>query len=416
MRPGHIRSLAFGATAALVLGATSGGTGASSPKAVEPKPMPTDARTDVRLEPVPYRELTGWQVDDHAAALKAFLKSCDRLLAAVKGGAFTGKAAPSPALLVACEDAAKLAPRKLKAAAARTFFEASFTPHRVVHPGTPGLLTAYYEPLIDGSRTPTDRFKTPIYRRPPDLVNLVDDAMRGAVGSTLTHARQTPAGLVAFATRAEIEEGALAGQGLELAYVADPVEAFFLQIQGSGQIRLADGSTFRVAYAGKNGHPYSSIGRHLVETGLFPADKMSMDSLASWLRADPARGRKVMWHNASYVFFRELTGEQAKSTIGVNEIPLTAGRSLAVDAGVHVIGAPIYVSASELGHIVPGGFHRLMIAQDVGSAIKGPERGDIFMGSGAAAGRAASITRHPGRFFVLVPRGPEIAVPAGAAP
>lgn len=367
--------------------------------------------TDVRLEPVPFRELTGWAVDDHAAALKAFLKSCDRLLAAVKGGAFGGKVAPSPALLIACEEASKVSLRKLKDADARLYFETNFTPHRVVHTGPPGLLTAYYEPLIEGSRTPTARLATPIYRRPPDLVNIVDDAMRGAVGSALTHARQTAQGLVPFATRAEIDQGALSGKGLELAYLADPVEAFFLQIQGSGQIRLADGTTFRVAYDGKNGHPYSSIGRHLIETGQAAADKMSLQSLAAWLRADPTRGRKAMWHNASYVFFRELVGEQAKGTIGVNEIPLTAGRSLAVDAGVHVIGTPIFVSAPELTHIVPSGFHRLMIAQDVGSAIKGPERGDIFMGSGAAAGRVAGITKHPGKLYVMLPNGAQVGEP-----
>jgi membrane-bound lytic murein transglycosylase A len=209
---------------------------------------------------------------------------------------------------------------------------------------------------------------------------------------------------VPYATRAEIDGGALAGKGLELAYVRDQVEAFFLQVQGSGRIRLPNGTHLRVGYDGKNGHPYTSIGRTLIDTGEMTESAMSLAALGNYLRADPARGLAVMQRNASFVFFRALTDADGAGPLGVDGIALTEGRSLAVDAGVHAIGAPIYVVAPELTHISGAPFQRLMIAQDVGSAIRGPERGDIFAGSGDAAGRVAGITKHSGRFFVLLPR------------
>ncbi len=192
---------------------------------------------------------------------------------------------------------------------------------------------------------------------------------------------------------------------MELVYFADPVEVFFLQIQGSGRVKLTDGSTIRVHYDGKNGHPYSSIGRYLIEKGLLAADKISMGALKRWLRADPERGKQVMWKNASYVFFRELKGSEAKSPMGAMQVHLTPGRSLAVDPRYHALGIPIFVSAEGVGHAGKGGnFRRLMVAQDVGSAIKGPERGDVYFGSGDAAGRLAGTTKSEAKFIVLLPR------------
>ncbi len=289
------------------------------------------------------------------------------------------------------------------AKAAKAFFETTFVPHRVVHSGE-GLLTGYFEPLLQASRVPTPVFKTPIYRRPSDLINLVDEAQRGAVGSQFTHMRKTATGTEPFATRADIDKGALKGQGLELLYLADPVDVFFLQVQGSGRMQLPDGTTIRITYDGKNGHPYSSIGRYLIDKGIIDAARMSLDALAGWLKADPARAQPILWHNKSYVFFRELAGEEAKAPHGVHNIPLTPGRSLAIDPGHHDLGVPIYVSA-DLPHVSKtGAFNRLMIAQDVGSAIKGPERGDIFFGSGPDAAKLAGVTKHPGKFYVLLPR------------
>jgi membrane-bound lytic murein transglycosylase A len=176
-----------------------------------------------------------------------------------------------------------------------------------------------------------------------------------------------------------------------------------MQIQGSGRIKLTDGSTVRVHYDGKNGHPYSSIGRYLIDKGIAPADRMSMAALADWLRADLERGRQVMWQNNSYVFFREIRDETG-SPLGAMRVPLTPGRSLAIDTAFHALGMPIFVTAPTMKH-VPGlaSFNRLMVGQDVGSAIRGPQRGDIYWGSGDLAAKIAGSTQHPARFFVLVP-------------
>ena len=359
---------------------------------------------DVSLTPVGFADLAGWADDDHLAAFKAFLNSCPRLTSAAKAGNKAGRLPIPPELVTACAAAQALA--KPTRASARAFFETNFVPQRVVHAEAQGLLTGYYEPLIEGSRQRAGRFQVPILRRPPDLVNLVDETQRGATAKTLTHGRMTKAGVVPYPTRAEIEGGALDGQGLELLWLPDAVDVFFLQIQGSGRIKLDDGSIVRVHYDGKNGHPYASIGRYLIDKGLLAADKMSMGALGRWLRADPARARLVMHQNASYVFFREMPADTV-APHGVLEIPLTAGRSLAVDSSVHPLGSPVWVSAPTLTHAVKGKpYQRLMVAQDVGSAIKGPERGDIYFGSGDAAAKIAGVTKHPGHLYLLKAMAP----------
>jgi membrane-bound lytic murein transglycosylase A len=378
-------------------------------------------KTGISYQPLTFAQIPGWEDDDHAAAFKAFRKSCERVLAASRDRAAVDKvpppAPPPPALVAACDAAGRQTGTMTKANA-KAFFERHFTPNAVVHAGPKGLLTGYYEPLLMGSRTPQGEFQTPIYKRPPDLVNLVDETQRGAVGMSLTHGRKTNAGVEPYASRAAIEQGALKGKSLELMYLTDPVEVFFLQIQGSGRVKLTDGSVVRVHYDGKNGHPYSSIGRYLMDKGLLAADKISMGALKRWLKADPERGKLVMWQNASYVFFRELKGPEANGPLGAMNAQLTPGRSLAVDPGHHALGLPIYVSADGMKHVnKAGAFNRLMVAQDVGSAIKGPERGDIYFGSGDAAGRLAGVTKHPGKFVVLLPNDtPARAEAAGKVP
>jgi membrane-bound lytic murein transglycosylase A len=346
-------------------------------------------------EPVTYADLPGWDSDDHAAALAAFCCSGARLLAKAE----TDGGAAAPALLAACRLAATVPDD-----GARAFFETRFTPHRVVHNGPAGLLTGYYEPILPGSRRRTDEYAIPLLRRPGDLVNLVEESQRGAMAHQFTHMQRTASGeLQPYATRADIENGALADQDLEIFWLRDAVDAFFLHVQGSGVIALPDGQQTRVAYDGKNGHPYTSIGRYLIDEGLFPADRMTLDALKDWLRANTALAPRVLQQNRSYVFFRELLGAEAGSPVGVQEIPLTPGRSLAVDTGFHAIGLPVYVAAPALTHATAlGGFHRLMIAQDVGSAIRGPERGDLYFGTGDEAGRLAGNTKHPGTFYVLI--------------
>ncbi|AHB47422.1 transglycosylase [Hyphomicrobium nitrativorans NL23] len=354
------------------------------------------------FSPVPFAELPGWGDDDHLAAFQAFARSAPALREA--GERASGKTKAANAALVA---AAELALSKADAIttrdAARAFFEQMFVPHRVEHKSTAGLLTGYYEPVLDASREASGAFRVPIYRRPPDLVNLVGEAERGALADAPTHARKTASGVEPYATRAEIEAGALAGEGLELVWLEDPVDAFFLHVQGSGRIRFADGESIRITYDGKNGHPYTSIGRYLIDTGAMAAEEMSLDALKVWLTAHPESARRVMQQNKSFVFFRELDGD-ADAPLGALGTGLSDGRSLAVDTGYHALGTPIYVAAPTLKPWGERSFEQLMIAQDVGSAIRGPERGDIYFGSGEDAGRLAGSTKHPGRFFVLLPR------------
>ena len=365
--------------------------------------------------PVTFAELPDWAQDDHLAAFKAFLRSCERVIARARapGDGKAPQRSPRP-LVAVCGEARRAAGEIASKDKARAFFEARFTPNAVVKKGQAGLLTGYYEPLLEGSRTRTDKYRTPIYKRPPDLVNVVDDTRRGALRpGALTHVRKTATGTEPYYTRAEIEGGALKGKRLELLYFADPVDVFFMQIQGSGRVRLTDGTMVRVHYDGKNGHPYSSIGRYLTEKALFAADRMSMSALADWLRADPERGKRVMWQNTSFVFFREIKDETG-APLGAMRVALTAERSLAIDTAYHALGTPIYVAVPTMKHVPKGSpFNRLMVGQDVGSAIRGPERGDIYFGSGDGAGKLASTTKHPGKFFVLVPNGASKEAAAG---
>jgi membrane-bound lytic murein transglycosylase A len=381
------------------------------PKTPEAKPAPAAPQLrQAKLERVTFADLPGWESDDHLAAFETFLKSCDAV----------GKVASKPVakaasqckasiddLAAACRVAQSMNSPTKKSA--KTFFETQFVPHRVAQANLNGLLTGYYEPVLEGSRTAQGKFQTPVYKRPPDLVNVVAEEDRASKPEGYTHLRTTAAGDVPFPTRAEIEQGALAGKGLELLYLEDPVEVFFMHIQGSGRIHLTDGTTVRINYDGKNGHPYKSIGRYLIDQGLLAANKVSMAALGNWLRADKARGQQVMWQNQSFIFFRELASD-SEGPMGAMSVALTPGRSLAIDTGYHTLGTPLYVSAPDLGHATKDKrFNRLMVAQDVGSAIKGPERGDIYFGSGEKAGQLAGVTKHAGNFFVLLPTSAQSA-------
>ncbi|HSB59387.1 MAG TPA: MltA domain-containing protein [Methyloceanibacter sp.] len=346
----------------------------------------------ISFAPVSFADIEGWRDDDQAAALQALLKSC-------------GKIKRDSASAEACVAARDLAARgQVSREAARTFFETHYTPNRIVGAPNKGLVTGYYEPEIEGARAKSDKFSVAAYGRPDDLVSVRPDEMRAkdSAEGTLTAMRKTDDGLVPFYTREEIDKGALAGKGLELVYL-DPVELFFMQVQGSGRVRLADGTHLRLGYATKNGHPYTSIGKKLVELGDDKPKSMTMQGIKEWLRADKDRGNKMMWENKSYVFFRLLDGKEGEDgPIGAQGVSLTPGRSLAVDPSFHALGLPVFVEAPEMkGDGAP--FRRLMIAQDVGSAIKGVERGDIYWGSGDDAGAIAGKTLAPAEFIVLLP-------------
>ncbi|MEZ5841671.1 MAG: MltA domain-containing protein [Hyphomicrobiales bacterium] len=367
-----------------------------------------------RFTPRTFDDLAGWRDDRQGEALLAFRRSCERF---GKYGAPKTRALgiDGAALAETCAALAAL-PAEADDGTARAFFEAHFQPLEIETDGG-GFVTGYFEPELAGSRTPDARFPVPLLGRPDDLVDIRDDNRPEGFDPAFAFARRTESGLTQYFDRPAIEDGALAGRGLELAYVADPVDAFFVHVQGSVRIRLDDGETMRLTYAAKTGHPYTSIARILVaDLGIRP-EEMTADKLALWLKSNREAGRALMRRNRSYIFFREMTGlDPALGPIAAAGVQITAGRSLAVDRTLHTFGTPIYlegelpalsggdgIAASGTG----GGmrpFRRLMIAQDTGSAIVGAARGDIFFGSGAAAGEAAGLVRHPVRFTALVPR------------
>ncbi len=354
-----------------------------------------EERAKIGFEPITYGEIAGWADDDHAGAFAALIRSCR-----------SGSVKKSPQA-EACDAALELAEAgAVEQDAARNFFETHFAPYRVVQDIKPGLVTGYYEPEVEGSKVRQGRFQTPVYARPKDLVSVRPDEFRAKYNTELTAMRETSKGLVPFFTREEIEKGALKGRGLEIAYLAEPVELFFMQIQGSGRVKLPDGTRMRVGYASKNGHPYTSVGKALVARGEGTPKSMSMEGIKSWIKADPERGKRLMWENKSYVFFEERKGAAAlDGPVGAQGVALTPGRSLAVDPSFHALGTPIFVIAEELNDDAKKPFRRLMVAQDVGSAIRGPERGDIYWGSGDKAGAIAGTTMAKSVFIVLKPSG-----------
>lgn len=353
-------------------------------------------KKNMNLKPLAFKNLPRWQQDDHLAAFNAFKISCTSYL---KKPARYGSLHKKRRKLCRKAVSANITHPEM----ARRFFEQNFRPYRVITSNS--LLTGYYEPEIEGARQRDETYTIPVYRRPPDLVSLINDRDRAAKNHQLTFMRKVGNKLQPFPTRQQIEEGALEGEGLELLYLKDQVDAFFMHIQGSARIRLKDGRLIRIGYDGKNGHPYRSIGKHLRKSYKFKGEQLRLNAVKSWLRENKAEGRKVMWHNKSYIFFRELDKEQsAAGPIGAEGVNLTARRSLAVDGSYHPLGLPIWLDVPGIEHHGGRGFHHLMISQDVGSAIKGPARGDIFWGSGEQAGELAGATNHKGRFTVLLPR------------
>jgi membrane-bound lytic murein transglycosylase A len=344
------------------------------------------------LTPISFDAINGWNEDDQAPAFEAFLRSCK------KSKTLSGT--------VPCVEAIALrAKGQVTSAQARAFFERYYTPYDVGLPDKPGLLTGYYEPEVEGSRVRGGKYQVPVYKRPADLVSVAPEEMRASYNDSYSAMRKTDGEPVPYYTREEIDEGALKGRGLEILYLADPVEFFFMQVQGSGRVRLPDGSTVRLGYAGKNGHPYTSIGKRLAARGDDKPKRMTMQGIKEWLRADVERAKKLMWENRSYIFFEERKDDAALGPIGAQGVPLTPGRSLAVDPAYNALGTPVFVIAKDKLKEDDGTpFQRLMIAQDVGSAIKGPERGDIFFGSGDSAGERAGKTLAPADFVVLKPK------------
>ncbi len=365
-----------------------------------------------RLTAVPFARLAGWEADDHAAAFAAFRRS------AVHAAALAPKTrpvGPDGDALARVAVAALELPDAVDAAIARTFFETWFEPWRIEPAEGAGFVTGYFEPEVAGAAERSAAFPVPLYARPDDLHELQPGDPREGLDPALTWARRLPDGrLVEHPDRAAIMAGALDGRVPVIAWLADWVEAFFIHVQGSARVSLPDGRVRRLTFAGKSGHPYFPVARVLVERGLMQPREATADVLKAWLKAHPEDAAAVMARNRSFIFFREAdVPDPALGPIAAAGVPLTPGRSLAVDRHLLTFHAPVFVE-TDFGDGVPGhpgAFRRLMVAQDTGSAILGPARGDIFFGTGEAAWAAAARVRHPATFTLLVPRGGDRLVP-----
>jgi membrane-bound lytic murein transglycosylase A len=326
------------------------------------------------LHPLIFDALAGWKTDAHAAAFTPFRLSCGALHfrpPPVK------PALPAETSLDAACAAALALPEKPDSKTARAFFEAWFTPVLV---DPQARFTGYFEPEFQGSLTATKKFSAPLLAWP-------------------TGPLPDP-----FPDRATIEAGAFAGRGLELAWL-DPVDAFFVHIQGSARIRLKDGSAMRVGFAGRNGYPFTPIARVLVERGTMSRERASMQSIRAWLADNPKDAPGLMRENRSYIFFRKDEGRpDSDGPLGAQSVPVTAGRSIAVDDTLWPYGLPVWVDVSLPSPKGQAPFRRLMVAQDTGAAIRGAGRADIFVGTGQEAGQIAGRIHNRGHFIVLVPR------------
>jgi membrane-bound lytic murein transglycosylase A len=358
---------------------------------------------DAALEPARWEDLDGWDGDDHAKAFSTFRASCRPIL---RSGVSNDARPVRAALQAACARA--VAAGALDEAAARVFFEANFRPVRIRKLGdAAGFLTGYYEPVVDGSRFPTREFTVPLYRRPPDLVAAGATRPGGPFPNTGRANRLTASGeLVPYYDRGEIEDGALDGHHLEICWLRSATEALFIGIEGSARIRLEDGTILRVNYDAHNGYPYVPVGRVLIERNLVPREAMSMQRIREWMHDHPDEANEVRRQNRSMVFFRIVGLNDEDEALGAQGIPLSAGRSIAVDKALHVFGTPFFIEADLPPASGPAvaRFRRTMIAQDTGSAIVGPARADLYFGAGEKAGEIAGRIRQAGRFAMLLPR------------
>lgn len=351
---------------------------------------------------VSFSAIPGWADDDTRPAFAAFRRSAFQAL--VKPYRTGSLGIEFEAFSLAYEEARRLSdPSKPDAAA---FFERHFLPAFVApDTGARGFVTGFYEPQVEASPVRTEHFKVPLLARPDDLVD-VDDAKRPEGFDTyLAFGRRIEGGIVPYYDRGEIECGALFGRDLEIAWVADPVDAFFIHVQGAARLAMTDGSLRRITYAAKSGHRFSGPGRILADLGEIPLANVTMQSIRAWFHDHPKRVDEILWQNRSYIFFREaIVDDPRLGPIAAAKVPLEAGRSMAVDRLLHTFGTPFFVHAPSLLAFGGQPFGRLMIAQDTGSAIVGSARGDLFAGSGDEAGEIAGVTRAEADFYALIPR------------
>lgn len=353
------------------------------------------------LTRIDFAQLEGWVEDDVAAALAAFrCSACYTKTKAYRTGSLGLRHAdfePAYHASLELEDQDQ--------AAARTFFETHFVPF-TLRPlqDEAGFVTGYYEPIAQASSHRTETFRFPLLRRPEDLVDLDDTNRPADMDPSFAFGRQTASGIVEYYDRTEIEDGALAGRGLEMAWLADPFELFLIHVQGAARLRI-DGREQRVTYAAKSGHPFTGPGKVLVDLGELQHKTVTLQAIRAWFRGNGAQQSAILRHNRSYIFFRQAdVADPDLGPIAAAKVPLTPGRSLAVDRLVHTFGTPFFIHAPDLVEGESRPFARLMIAQDTGSAIVGSARGDLFIGSGGAAGEVAGVIKHPACFTILVPK------------
>ena len=385
--------------------------GAATPAAPATVTPPAAAASKPGLVAARFADLPGWAEDDLRAWLPALAQSCGVAL----------RRAQSPWLPL-CQSLDAL--NAASTAELRQRLEALLQPWQLrnaedsnagLNAGSGaspdlGLITGYYEPILQGSRQRVAPYLHPLYATPDDLLSIDLGSLYPELRNLRLRGRVEGRRVVPYAARNEIERGTAALAGKELLWVDDAVEAFFLQIQGSGRIRLPDGSTTRVGYADQNGHPYRPIGRWLVEQGELARDQVSMQSIKQWASANPARLQELLSQNPSYVFFRELPDSNA-GPIGAQGVALTAERSLAIDPRTTPLGTPVFLATTRPDNGQP--LNRLMMAQDTGGAIRGAVRADLFWGSGPQAGELAGRMRQQGRLWLLWPVGSQ---PPGAIP
>ncbi len=337
-----------------------------------------------------FADLPGWAEDDLRQSWSALLASCDAL-------------AKRPEWSAVCQATAVVNPEDERSV--RAFYESQFIPHQLRNPdgSLQGTVTGYYEPLLKGSRTRTGPYQTALYRAPEDLLNIDLGSLYPELKNMRLRGRLAGNKVVPYYSRAELaQQNLLAGK--EILWVDNPVEAFFLQVQGSGRVVLEAGKdVVRVAYADQNGHPYRSIGRYLVDRGELTLEQASMQGIKAWVAANPGRQQELLNANPSFVFFREekITDPSTgpKGSLGV---PLTPTRSIAVDPQFVTLGAPVFLSTTQPNAGQP--LRRLMLAQDTGGAIRNPVRADFFWGFGAEAGELAGRMKQAGQMWVLLPR------------
>ena len=363
------------------------------PSVEVPTPKPPVAFNPLRA--TGWDAISGWREDNPQLAWSAFLTSC-------------GALKNQPAWQAVCSVAATLGEPSRETL--YRFFETNFTPYQVVNAdgSDSGLVTGYYEPLLNGSRTKSARYRVPVYGVPDDLLVVDFSELYPELKGMRLRGRIDGKKVVPYFNRAQIENGAAPVTGKELVWVEDSVELFFLQIQGSGRVKLDNNGTIALGYAEQNGHPYRSIGRLLVDRGDLPLEKASMQGIKAWAKQNPDKLQELLNHNASYVFFREMP-PNLPGPLGALGVPLTARRSIAVDARYIPLGAPVFLATTMPN--APQPLNQLMLAQDTGGAIRGAVRADFFWGFGNEATAFAGRMRQSGKMWVLLPNG--YPLPAG---